>query len=219
MEECATSDVSSPSTGTSSIHSMLGYCVCLAGTFYKLPQVIQIHNARSAGGISATMVGIDAYSVLVDVAYSAARGLPVSAWGELPSQFLCSSIIFMQCMIYQRKLRSRSVAALSVVWCAIAIAVLKLPEIVGKTRGRALLEKLKSTNVIVTCLGKVPQILVNVRNGSSGELSLTTTSLALLGNVVRIFTGYKFGVKMISSQLCSGVLNASLVAQIIAYRK
>ena len=89
-------------------------------------------------------------------------------------------------MVYQRKYSKRAVAALSVVWCAIVVAVVNLPNIIE--RGHETVAKMKSTDVVVTCLGKIPQIVTNALSGSAGELSLSTTSLALLGNVVRIFT-------------------------------
>jgi mannose-P-dolichol utilization defect 1 len=36
--------------------------------------------------------------------------------------------------------------------------------------------------------GRLPQILLNLRRGNSGELSVTSTALSVAGNVARVFT-------------------------------
>ena len=43
-----------------------------------------------------------------------------------------------------------------------------------------------STISIVALGGRLPQILLNVRRRSSGELSLTTCLLNLMGNIARV---------------------------------
>ncbi|EFN55940.1 hypothetical protein CHLNCDRAFT_145227 [Chlorella variabilis] len=53
----------------------------------------------------------------------------------------------------------------------------------------ALLTTLQAGSVAVLALGgRLPQILLNVRRGDSGELSLISCGLSLAGNLARIFT-------------------------------
>ena len=104
------------------------------------------------------------------------------------------------------------ITILAFVWIGLVGSLCKLTSL-------RTVDRLKLMNVFVTCVGKVPQIIVNYQNGHSGQLSLTSTSLALLGNVVRIITGSSLGLKMISSQLASLVLNAILVSQILRSEK
>ena len=53
----------------------------------------------------------------------------------------------------------------------------------------ALLTTLQVGSVAVLALGgRLPQILLNVRRGDSGELSLISCGLSLAGNLARIFT-------------------------------
>ena len=43
-----------------------------------------------------------------------------------------------------------------------------------------------STICIIALGGRLPQILLNVRRGGTGELSLTTCLLNLMGNITRV---------------------------------
>ena len=45
-----------------------------------------------------------------------------------------------------------------------------------------------STIAIIALGGRVPQILMNIRRGNSGELSIITTGLNVIGCAIRVFT-------------------------------
>ena len=53
----------------------------------------------------------------------------------------------------------------------------------------ALLAALQAATILIIALGsRVPQILLNVQRGNSGELSTTTSALNLAGNLARVMT-------------------------------
>ena len=45
-----------------------------------------------------------------------------------------------------------------------------------------------STILIISLGGRIPQIMLNIRRGNSGELSPVTSGLNLAGNLARTFT-------------------------------
>ena len=49
---------------------VLGWCVCVAGTVYKVPQVVKIKRAESAEGVSPAFFGLDAISNAIELAFS-----------------------------------------------------------------------------------------------------------------------------------------------------
>ena len=51
-----------------------------------------------------------------------------------------------------------------------------------------LLESLRGLNIAVIIFSRVPQIISNFRNSSTGALSLITTFLQFAGSVARVFT-------------------------------
>ena len=65
---------------------------------------------------------------------------------------------------------------------------------------------------------RVPQILLNVKRGNSGELSLLSTALSLAGNCARVLTTWVL-VKdnlILAGAASQGLLNLVLLSQIVA---
>jgi hypothetical protein len=65
--------------------------------------------------------------------------------------------------------------------------------------------------------GRLPQILLNIRRGDSGELSMTSTALSVAGNAARIFTTLALvGDRIIlATALSQLMLNSTLLYQCI----
>jgi hypothetical protein len=60
---------------------------------------------------------------------------------------------------------------------------------------------LQAATILIIALGsRLPQIVLNVRRGNSGELSTTTSALNLAGNLARIMT------TLVLTQVCWPVL-------------
>ncbi|GFH16738.1 uncharacterized protein HaLaN_13221, partial [Haematococcus lacustris] len=58
--------------------------------------------------------------------------------------------------------------------------------------------------------GRLPQIALNIKRGNAGVMSLTTSALNVVGNVVRIFTTLVLTQDMLLLAGCvtGGILNA-----------
>lgn len=200
----------------------LGYAVCLFGTIYKVPQVLAIIRSGSAEGVSKKMVFMDALSTLFELSYSYSKGHPISTYGETPAQLLCSCATFLLCVRYQKGYSRSALAKIALAKCVAVCALMHLPSLFSllrlkRTRAFEILSSLKSCNVFLVGAGKVPQIAMNAKTASAGQLSFLTTSLALMGNIARIVTGWKLGMKMIGPQAMSMALNFTLSLQILRY--
>lgn len=72
-----------------------------------------------------------------------------------------------------------------------------------------------STISIVAIGGRLPQIVLNIRRGNSGELSITTSALNLAGNMARMFTTLVLTQDslLLIANAVQGVLNTVLLWQ------
>lgn len=82
----------------------------------------------------------------------------------------------------------------------------------------AVLTSLQTGSVVLLAVGgRMPQIVLNMRRGDSGELSLVTCALSLAGNMARVFTTLTL-VKdplILGSAATQAILNGILTWQTI----
>ncbi|TEB16911.1 Mannose P dolichol utilization defect 1 protein, partial [Perkinsus sp. BL_2016] len=74
--------------------------------------------------------------------------------------------------------------------------------------------------IVLSIWSRLPQIILNFRQGHTGQLALITFALSGLGNLARVFTTIKQTPDdfiSLVSMLVSAVLNFTLVVQIIVY--
>eukprot|EP01024_Parvocaulis_polyphysoides_P037345 TRINITY_DN3327_c0_g2_i3.p3 TRINITY_DN3327_c0_g2~~TRINITY_DN3327_c0_g2_i3.p3 ORF type:complete len:155 (+),score=9.92 TRINITY_DN3327_c0_g2_i3:128-592(+) len=74
-----------------------------------------------------------------------------------------------------------------------------------------------STTVILAFGSKVPQIMLNIQWGDSGELALTTQLLNVIGNSIRVFTTVTLtkDVIILIGTLLQGLMNGTLLYQTV----
>ncbi len=76
--------------------------------------------------------------------------------------------------------------------------------------------------IVLSIWSRLPQILLNFRQGHTGQLALLTFGLSGLGNLARVFTTLKQtpdDTVSLISMLVSAILNFTLVLQIIVFWK
>lgn len=79
------------------------------------------------------------------------------------------------------------------------------------------LAALQACTVVVMALGsRLPQIMLNIKRGNSGMLSVTSCALNVAGNTARIFTTCVLtgDVLLLTSSLTQGCLNSILLWQV-----
>ena len=169
------------------VSKFLATCVVFAGTLYKIPQVLKIYKARSAKGVSLTMITTDAWTTMVETAYSYGNGQPFLDWGEAPSQLICSTSVALQILYYQRHVRKLILAKYATTFLLFTGVVMHAPLLLGKRIGFQLLKFLKTINMFITFISKFPQIMENYKTKSTGQLSAPTMATGCLGGIGKYF--------------------------------
>jgi mannose-P-dolichol utilization defect protein 1 len=212
---------STPLLKSLSLSNILAACVVFAGTFYKLPQVLKIYQAKSAKGVSIYMIILDAWTTLVETAYSYANNQPYIDWGEAPPQLFCSTAVALQIFYYERKTKLQVLYTYAAAIALATASVMHAPQLIGKKIGLKLLTFLKTINMLITVFSKLPQIQTNYTNQSTGQLSVSTMSLGCLGSIIRFYTLFQSanGVDplMVLNQFTSLIMNGTIVGQILYY--
>ena len=77
----------------------------------------------------------------------------------------------------------------------------------------------QAANIPMIVLGKLIQVVANIRQGHTGQLSAITTFLLTLGSLARVFTSIQETGDMvvISTYICSSTVNLILSAQLLYY--
>ena len=207
--------------GGSLTSTVLAVCVVVAGTFYKIPQVVKIHRARSAKGVSLFMMVLDSWSCMVETSYSYANGQSYLDWGEAPSQLTCSTLVALQICFYEHRVGKSILAGWAAAVALFTTTVMHAPNLLGKKLGLKFLTFLKTINMGITVFSKLPQIVTNYKTKSTGQLSPATIATGCLGSVVRFYTLFKSsnGIDplMVLNQGTSLVMNGTVLGQILYY--
>jgi len=141
---------------------------------------------------------------------------PFSAWGEM---FLISVQCAAQCVLFWAFSREVSLPS-RIAGSAVLVGVSRLVF----TRGvpAEYIYILGACPIVLSIWSRLPQIVLNFKQGHTGQLALITFALSGLGNLARVFTTIKQtpdDTMSLVSMVVSAVLNFTLVFQIVAYWK
>lgn len=159
----------------------LGYLVILGSVAVKLPQILSIARAQSAAGISLSMFVLELIGFTITLGYNVSRQNPFSTWGENFFLLTQTAIIVVLMLYYSKLLGVISVSALAL-W-VVALAAM----ITGQVPAE-MMTLLQTASVGLFVASKVPQIISNFRDRSTGKLSAITFFLSTAGAGARVFT-------------------------------
>jgi len=121
--------------------------------------------------------------------YHAAKGHPLSSYGEDYFNCFQAAVVSYQILAYQGRLASRTVQVLGLVlYGAVVGMLINLRKLVDKKIADRVLGGLMSVATCVFIAARWPQIILNFRNWSVGQLNIATTLLYFLGNCIRLYT-------------------------------
>jgi len=158
----------------------LGYGIIVASTLVKLPQVLKIFGARSGAGISVLGTFLELLAITFNAAYSYGNRYPFTAWGEALFLLVETGLIAFLVLWYDKRRTSAS-------FFVIAYAGLFYALMSGLTPINVLWN-LQACNLPLAVTGKLIQVLRNIKNGHTGQMSFITVSLLTAGCLARIFT-------------------------------
>lgn len=213
------------------ISKALGIAIVGASAVVKIPQLLTLVQSQSAEGLSFLSYLLETTSFVITLAYNVRNGFPFSTFGETAFIAVQNIAIAVLILVYsgQQPAAAAFVAGLS----AAGYALFGPGEVVD-------MEMLKYLQMGAGLLGvaaKLPQIVANYRQGSTGQLSafavcwlplanpatrLTRATQVinyLAGSMARIFTTLKEvdDTLILGGFLAGAFFNAILFAQLIYY--
>lgn len=199
------------------ITSVLSYCVVLGAFIYKFPQIYNILHSRSADGISLIGNCVELLAASVSTSWLISQKLSFWDFGEC--SVITVQLLFIVALVaYYQKLKA---FAFFIILCEAAIFALLLSGSVPYSVHKTLL----SGQIFLNICSRIPQILMNYKNKSTGKLSFVTFFFAFGGGSARVITtivnvSYSSGKEIIVLQNLTAVfLNFTVLAQILFYWK
>ncbi|KAF3512861.1 hypothetical protein F2Q69_00000982 [Brassica cretica] len=163
------------------VSKLLGYFLVAASLTVKLPQIMKILENKSVRGLSVAAFEFEVLGYTILLAYCLDKKLPFSAYGEL-AFLLIQALILVACSYYFSRTLSVSTWVRAVLYFALA------PILFTGRVDPLVFEALYGSKYLILLSSKVPLILKNFRNKSTGQLSFLTCLMNLGGAMARVFT-------------------------------
>ncbi|KAF8061992.1 Mpdu1 [Scenedesmus sp. PABB004] len=187
----------------------LGYAVMAGSLFRSVPQIAKVLRHRSTEGLSLASVLVELGCYSITIAYNLSQGYVFNTFGEVCACW--AQDIVLIALIFRFSGTRPWVVAATAAAAAAACAWLLSPACPPR-----LLAGLQASNIATLALGsRLPQIVLNLRRGNAGVLSVTTCLLNVAGNAARVFTTVVLtgDLLILAGYLSQGSLNAVLLAQ------
>lgn len=195
--------------------NLLNYAMFVGGGLLKLPQVIKILRSKSVKGISESSLATEFLACISFCSYNLLMGHPLKTWGEM-------ALIAAQCGILTVMFWFFSEEAPAVVPRALGTigAVGFMAFVLLGNFPRGFLPILGIVPTVLGAMARVPQIIMNLRQGHTGALSIIPWGMASAGNCVRVITTLAAidDIITLAGPVVALVLNATLVVQILLYK-
>ncbi|RYR06194.1 hypothetical protein Ahy_B06g085982 isoform A [Arachis hypogaea] len=224
------------------ISKLLGYAIVAASTTVKLPQIMKILKHQSVRGLSMISFELEVVGYTIALAYCLHKGLPFSAYGELLFLLIQALILVAIIYYYSRPLRTTTwiralmyptclqkqinpfLDSLVYRYCAVA------PTILAGQIDPFLFEALyvsvqyaftDASQHAIFLSARIPQILKNFSNRSTGELSFLTSLMNSAGSMVRVFTSLQENApkSVVMGSAIGVATNFTILSQILFYQK
>eukprot|EP00871_Galdieria_phlegrea_P001958 jgi/Galph1/2763/GphlegSOOS_G1378.1 len=158
--------------------SLIGYLVVGFSAVYKMPQIWRLMRKRSGQGVSLAAYLLETVGILLSLLYCVKSGFPWETFAE-NGLVAIQNIIISGMLIHYHAFDSSLIALIIVYLLCSFLYLWQLP--MGW-------KYLQIASVPLIYVSKIPQLLMNHRKQSTGELSPITLGLQVLGNIARIFT-------------------------------
>ncbi|BGP10468.1 hypothetical protein JCM10049v2_006356 [Rhodotorula toruloides] len=192
----------------------LGLAMVAGGAILKLPQIITVVRSGSARGLSLSSYVLDTVATGITVAYNVRNGFPYSTWGEMAFLLAQNAVLIVLITSYSARPTLPRLAPLVVLFSTLAYALSNTSLVPSST-----LSFLQTLTIPISLSSKVPQILSNFRNRSTGQLSAFLVFNSLAGCLARVFTTRTetSDPLLFWGFLLSALLNAVIAIQMLVY--
>ncbi|CAE7274852.1 unnamed protein product [Symbiodinium pilosum] len=179
----------------------------------KMPQVMAVWNARSAQGLSKVSIWTEAVSMGVQLSYNIVRHTPITTYAEV-------AILFPQMLLLTLVVAWADSILGPRVWlacgCLCTGVVLMATGLVSSTVTAAAY----AANALFGIVAVLPQVVINYRNKSTGQLSFLVTAMTFGGMGARLYTTFVEvdDVALRTTMLVNFTLVSTLMMQFAIYR-
>ncbi|KAF9421326.1 hypothetical protein BGZ94_008864 [Podila epigama] len=176
------------------VSKALGLAIVAGGAIVKVPQIIKIMHARSAKGVSVSSYLLETLACVISLAYNIRQQNPLSTYGETFFVTFQNLIILALMLHYSGKNLSALITIASFVVLGNALSrTFEFTQTDGTVVTTALvsssvLAMLQTACIPINLFSKVPQIIENYKNGSTGQLSAFTVFNYFAGSLARVYT-------------------------------
>lgn len=189
----------------------LGLGIVLGGSIVKIPQILTILKNQSAAGLSLTSYLMETLSYFITLSYNLRQGNPFSTFGEIMFISLQNVIITNLIFYFGRRQYGMMLGTIA----TLASLFYCLNHIIPPV----FLSSLYAATIPLSLASKVPQIYVNFKNKSTGQLSVFTVVNYFAGSAARVFTTMTEldDPLMLFGNMLAAAFNAILVLQVVLY--
>jgi mannose-P-dolichol utilization defect 1 len=162
----------------------LGYAIILGSGVLKVPQIIKIIKAGSVEGISKSMFYFETLTLLHAASYSISQNIPFSVYGETLIILVQNVVIILMFWVYSKEISVVEKLVLFLLFNSYGFVLFQ-----GKTYLDDYMWSLvQKSNMILMVGSRIPQIMTNFMNKSTGQLAFFTFILNFLGGLARLAT-------------------------------
>lgn len=162
--------------------TILPYGIVFGSVLLKLPQIVKILRNHSADGISIISLVVELMSCVISSSWGIARSLMFKDYGEstliMIEMFLL--LLIVGCM--QRELLITVLVFIVAVFLLVFMSAGYAP--------RNIHEGMLRLQIFFALGSRIPQIVINYQNKSTGQLSALTFFLAMSGGISRLLTTF-----------------------------
>ncbi|CAO3681992.1 unnamed protein product [Rhizopus stolonifer] len=154
---------------------------------------------------------METVSYLITLSYNLRQGNPFSTFGEIMFISLQNVIITNLIFYFGRQQYGKMIGT--------AITLFSLFYCLNSVVPPVLLSSLYAVTIPLSLASKVPQIYINFKNKSTGQLSVFTVVNYFAGSAARVFTTMTEldDTLMLFGNLLAAAFNAILVLQVVLY--
>lgn len=194
------------------LSKLLGYGIILASTIVKVPQIVLIVRNNSIRGLSVASFEMELVGYTIALSYCLFKRLPFSAFGELAFLLIQAFVLVALLYYHSPKLGAKE-------WTKVGIYSAVAPVLFAGKLSARLFGWLYTGQTLLFTASRIPQILENFKNKSTGQLSSATSFMNLAGCFARLFTNIqeKTPFIMVLASLLGIVTHGIIFSQILAY--
>eukprot|EP00913_Durusdinium_trenchii_P017034 g16019.t1 len=192
----------------------------------KFPQVVAVLQARSAEGLSKISIWTETVSMGVQLAYNVVRHTPLTTYAEIDARAIRSDAPGFAAILFPQLLLLTVVVAWADghlglrVWLADLCVTLGVIAMALGWVSSSFTTAAYATNALFGLVAVLPQVVINYKNKSTGQLSLLVTAMTFGGTCARLYTTFvevdDFGLQL--TMMLNWTLVSTLMLQFVIYR-